>query len=396
MSRVYMNAGRAVDVVLSGQSLKAYCSRVRIGKEEYALACETIKYVDVINILFTRCGINASVLEVRTLGMLYVYTYERLFGKGKIQGGGAIKRSLMNHELELRRHLALLMDERGVSDHKQLVDKQYQEYTQMPTYIRINTLRCTAVEAIKRIFELYPNAMADAHIPNLFVLPPQSKGISELPEVKSGIFIIQDKASCMPSQLLFDAWKGGNIIDSCAAPGNKTSHLAALVSQSKIISGKKNPVTITAFDKSESRWNLLKNRIVQAGAHNIVTCLNEDFLSLNVNSPQYSNISAVLVDPSCSGSGVIRSLDRVYERVNTLSKSGYVDSVERIQNLRNFQVRAVRKAMSFPSVSVVVYSTCSVNEVLILFVLQVVIWIMFILNIQDENESVVCEVLNEE
>ena len=56
------------------------------------------------------------------------------------------------------------------------------------------------------------------------VLPLKSPSFGQHPRTKDGCLIIQDKASCFPSQLLMDAWTGGDVIDACAAPGNKTSH----------------------------------------------------------------------------------------------------------------------------------------------------------------------------
>jgi putative methyltransferase len=64
---------------------------------------------------------------------------------------------------------------------------------------------------------------------------------------------------------------------------------------------------------------------------------------------------------------VARAVERVHE-----SESGTIDS--RIDKLRNFQIMALRKALTFPQMQRVVYSTCSVHD--------------------EENESVVAEVLN--
>lgn len=164
----------------------------------------------------------------------------------------------------------------------------------------------------------------------------------------------------MPSQIFFDAWLGGDIIDACAAPGNKTSHVAALVQGCD--RPEKERVNIYACEKSETRCELLRNRMKLAGANNVIP-LNVDFLSLQSNDPKFSKVASILVDPSCSGSGVVRAIDRVYERVKIASVDQPAISTDRLKQLQAFQIRAVLHAMSFPSVQLVVYSTCSVDLV---------------------------------
>lgn len=94
--------------------------------------------------------------------------------------------------------------------------------------------------------ETYPLAQLDSHIPSLVCLPPNTSGIADfakkhrithnvLPSDRSdgaeqsqmSTFIIQDKASCMPAQILYDAYKNiskkkkkierkTDFIDACA------------------------------------------------------------------------------------------------------------------------------------------------------------------------------------
>lgn len=113
-----------------------------------------------------------------------------------------------------------------------------------------------------------------------------------------------------------------------------------------------------------------------AGAQEIVEVSNEDFLEVDVKCAKYKSVSCILLDPSCSGSGVARVLERVIERQgdrNTHTEKQMAVDI-RLGKLRAFQLAALRKAMSFPSVEFVVYSTCSIHR--------------------EENESVVAEVLS--
>jgi putative methyltransferase len=76
---------------------------------------------------------------------------------------------------------------------------------------------------------LLRNFARDAHIENLLLFPPQSK-LTDIPEYSDGRLILQDKASCFPAVVLAPpAHPESVIIDATAAPGNKTSHLSALM-----------------------------------------------------------------------------------------------------------------------------------------------------------------------
>jgi 25S rRNA (cytosine2278-C5)-methyltransferase len=370
MSRQYICAGKAVRAVLEeGKSFKGYCASVKIGKTDYALAAETLKYAEVIQTLLASCSITKSSFSIDlNLGMFTVMVYEILFGKGKISGGGAVKREVMIFIPQLNDAIEILMQERGVVERCDLLPKRIAEASRMPKYIRINILKLSPKQGLDLIQEQCPEAILDEHIRCLAVLPPRSSSFGEHPRVKDGSLIIQDKASCIPSQVIFDLWEGGNIVDSCAAPGNKTSHIAAQVyRQSKFPRPK-----IYAYDRSGPRSKLLKDRMMQAGA-NHVDVKNADFLGVDVTAEEFASVRSILCDPSCSGSGLIRSLDRTSDGVIEENEDDGTDEDDRLSRLQQMQLSVVRKAMSFPTVCNVVYSTCSIHD--------------------KENEDVVAEVL---
>jgi 25S rRNA (cytosine2278-C5)-methyltransferase len=130
----------------------------------------------------------------------------------------------------------------------------------IPRYARINALKWTvdqAIEAFQRSgfvlgdplddgtyvpprssinssnsFPAPPNLRnftRDAHVENLLLFPPQARLI-DTPEYSDGRLILQDKASCFSAVVLAPpAHPRTVIIDATAAPGNKTSHLSALM-----------------------------------------------------------------------------------------------------------------------------------------------------------------------
>lgn len=283
--------------------------------------------------------------------------------------GGAIKRIVSANLDKLRDSLQRLMASKNVIKHEDLLPTSVRIHSNLPRYVRINEIKADINQGLQDLRNsISKDLNFDEHIPSLVKLPHNQVGLGDNPFVKNGQWIIQDKASCFPSQILMDEWQstGGDIIDCCAAPGNKTSHMAAILYRSQI----SNPSDtghnrIFAFDKSVRRAELLQRRMDEAGATS-VTVSNEDFLQLDTSSKLYSNVRSILVDPSCSGSGVIRSLDRAVE----IAEDDSSNDSSRLKQLQEFQISIVLKAMSFPSVQTVVYSTCSIYEVSLLNTIQ--------------------------
>lgn len=181
----------------------------------------------------------------------------------------------------------------------------------------------------------------DPHVVDLFEFSPAMaktfNGSHEL--VSSGQFILQDKPSCFPAEILIrEAEKQPKaILDCCAAPGNKTTHAAALVFDE---GGQ-----VRALDRDPERLALLKRRVDLAGATN-VTCVLADFLTFNDFEPD-----AILLDPSCSGSGI----------VDERRPSSFAE--KKVDGLVAFQLEALTRALTqFSTVNRVVYSTCSVDD----------------------------------
>lgn len=412
MSRYYINAAEAVRACRNGKSFKGHFAARTAGKKEYAIAAETIKCMCLLQELMVAVNMNLEVMEIEDQDLLHVMMYELLFGSenSKIKGGGKVKRALMEYEGPLRREVKKMILAKGISYdvNQKLIPRDVLNQligcggnelgSNLPRYIRINHMKCkyTESELLEKLrseynFEVEPDAL----IPGLYQLPASTRGLGECDLVKTGSVIIQDKASCIPSQLLCDEWiehdklnqkldsllySGGDIIDACSAPGNKTSHMGSVLYD---YCCKQNRVDhlphINAFEKDPKRFKLLKSRMVDANAINrqphdendvqsdIISAKHADFLSIDVHDPKYRNVRYALLDPSCSGSGVSRAIER------NMDDADSQEDAKRQMQLHAFQVLVTKKAMSFPNVHTILYSTCSVHQV--------------------ENEDVVNEVL---
>jgi putative methyltransferase len=296
-----------------------------------------------------------------------------------------------------------------------------------PRWARINTLKSSLEQELATTFEGYRTdadvaevvgspgtekvLAIDRNIPDLIALPPEAD-MTKTQSYKDGKLILQDKASCFPAYLLIgdrdELASVGECIDGCAAPGNKTSHLAALLAKG----GRTNKKKIYACERDRGRSNTLKTMMERCGADAVSLKPECDFLTLDPHDEQYHKVTHLLLDPSCSGSGIVGREDiptlalpddprAQQSEINREPKSSRkrkrdhggatriqsmtedsnqteetrevaVDKT-RLQKLSNLQTRIVEHALCFPAAVRVTYSTCSVHV--------------------EENEAVVARIL---
>ncbi|KAJ1678972.1 hypothetical protein EV182_002986, partial [Spiromyces aspiralis] len=302
--------------------------------------------------------------------------HDLLLARGGLQHNSNrsnVCRAVLQHKTRLREELDRILRREGARSPKELVPEELKD--------NVNLLKAT-VESVVAAFEaegykllvapcqLRPRArafMVDEHLPDLLVFPP-SADLHDHALYINGSIILQDKASCFPAHVVSPP-RGSAAIDACAAPGNKTSHMASIM---------QNMGTIYAFDMDPRRLELLKSLTTKAGCKTIVPSC-QSFLEVNPGDPQYRDVEYLLLDPSCSGSGIINRLDRLVDHFATLVHTGpgrddsEADRRQRLANLAEFQTQVILHAMKFPSAKRISYSTCSVHR--------------------EENEEVVARVL---
>lgn len=297
----------------------------------------------------------------------------------------------------------------------ELVDASVYAGSQYPRWVRINTLKSSLEEQLATTFDGYAQVDSvqkvlgggdklvhvDQHIPNLVAVSPRFD-FAKCAAYKSGSIILQDKASCFPAYLLDPKPQDGDVIDGCAAPGNKTTHVAAII-KSQEERPPPTKTTIHAFEKDARRAKTLDKMVKMAGSDSFTYVhQGQDFLKVDPSHPWLRNVSAILLDPSCSGSGIVGRDDMpelhlpkatlakpskkrkrpeaannnimVDDDGNTTVVSSDKDLQARLGALSSFQLTLLLHAFTFPAAKRLTYSTCSVhaeeNEQVVLQALQ--------------------------
>ena len=164
-------------------------------------------------------------------------------------------------------------------------------------------------------------------------------GVESWPGFAEGLFYVQDESSMMVARALGPA-PGMKVIDACAAPGGKTTHLAQLMGDRG---------TIVANDVSEPKLALIKENLTRLGVGSVQTALG-DASELSGRFAGWAD--AVLVDAPCSALGVAGRRPDVRWRVKPGDLAGLAAEQARIAGAASSCVR--------PG-GVMVYSVCSLE-----------------------------------
>jgi len=161
--------------------------------------------------------------------------------------------------------------------------------------LRINTLKTT----MKECLEIFQKNNIDVRpinkLENGLVLKSKPRSIRNLPGYFEGKWLIQDRSSQWVAPLL-NPIKGDKILDACAAPGTKTTHLAQLI---------KDDGEILAIDRSDIRLKLLKENLERLNIKSVKS-LKIDATKLIEIKPEYINyFDKILIDAPCSGLGTL-------------------------------------------------------------------------------------------
>ncbi|KAI6924770.1 S-adenosyl-L-methionine-dependent methyltransferase [Hortaea werneckii] len=413
-------------------------------KTLFALSTEAAKWSDVLSEALEKSGI-LGVEKQLTPELALVLTHDLFLSKKGIAlpASHGLYTSVSKHKVRLSAELTKARLRRGCASLDQLrakIDDPSSNISadgesngtavaKYPRWVRINTIKTSLQSQLDTTFADYSRSSTvrgtlsggnekrlhiDKHIPNLLAISPNID-LTTTKAYKSGQIILQDKASCFPAYLLNPGSSEGDVIDACAAPGNKTTHLAAILAEKDNQNAK-----VIACEKNDLRSQTLAKMTKLAGGEKSITVkAKQDFMRLDPSAKEFRNVTALLLDPSCSGSGIVgrdgggltvhlptststdkgksssatssrgkkrkRQTDKPSPQqptnpVTTIPTSALEEQEEqpleepestsnsttttlqtRLTNLSTFQLRLLQHAMLFPSARKISYSTCSVH-----------------------------------
>lgn len=208
-----------------------------------------------------------------------------------------------------------------------------------PMWLRANAQHINAQDYRALLGDLVKEGEnSTACVPNCAILLARPVAVNQLPHFEQGWATVQDAHAQWSAELL-GGQNGELILDACAAPGGKTTHILEKAPQAKVM----------ALDIEESRLKRVRENLARLGQTAEVICGDasqpEQWLE---NGVQFDRI---LLDAPCSATGVIRR----HPDIKWLRKEEDIAALAQLQG----EILAALWARLKPN-GVLLYATCSV------------------------------------
>lgn len=208
-----------------------------------------------------------------------------------------------------------------------------------PFTIRVNSFKTNRDDLIKNLSQLGFKIEETTYDKALNVLNPN--GIIDTEYFEKGHFYVQDLGSILVSSFL-NPRKDSKVLDLCAAPGGKTTHLSELMD---------NTGEIVACDKSKGKINLIKENAQRLGCKNISPMINDARV---LNDDFVNKFDYVLVDAPCSGTGLYRKKPDIK----------WNKGIDDLKELGKIQLEILNNAKEYvKNQGLLLYSTCSLSKI---------------------------------
>jgi NOL1/NOP2/sun family putative RNA methylase len=207
----------------------------------------------------------------------------------------------------------------------------------LPAVVRVNTIKTGVDRAVAALeAEGITVEQTDWH-PGLLRLPDDQPG-ANWPYFHGWIYG-QEEVSAVPARVL-DPQQGERVWDACAAPGSKTSQIAALQDDDGVI---------VATDSNLGRLSALRTNTEQLGCTSVAVT-NEDARNHSLKPFDGEAYDRTLVDVPCSCEGTVR------KNPDTLDEW----TLDHVEGIAGVQKGVLRRAIQATKAGgTVVYSTCT-------------------------------------
>ena len=176
--------------------------------------------------------------------------------------------------------------------------------------VRYDPSRITAEELTARLTEESFTVSSGSFLDEVLTVGSGNTTIENSKAYQEGLFIVQNEAAALAS-VVASPKEGDRILDCCAAPGGKTTHLAEITHHKS---------EILALDSSMSRLELLNENLRRLKIDNVRTMVAD---STDLSSVD-GEFDLVLCDAPCSGLGIIGRkpdirLNMTYEKISSIA-----------------------------------------------------------------------------
>jgi 16S rRNA (cytosine967-C5)-methyltransferase len=173
-----------------------------------------------------------------------------------------------------------------------------------PLTLRVNEKKCSVaeMESALNATEFMVNTQAQRVAQSGLQLS-RSLPVSQLPGYQEGWFSVQDAAAQLAAPLLMDALapsavqKPLRILDACAAPGGKTSHLLEWAAKRHVA------VEVIALDVDAQRCEIIEENLTRLG-------FKARIMARDAAQPEDwydgQSFDGILLDAPCTASGIVR------------------------------------------------------------------------------------------
>jgi len=229
----------------------------------------------------------------------------------------------------------MILPEIFVQRMKTMLDNEFDEFKQsfdndVVTTIRINPSKYTGQPALTPV----------GHCSTGYVIPQRPLFTID-PFIHAGFYYVQESSSMFLEQAIKQTAKKSDlkVLDLCAAPGGKSTHLASLLSKDSLL---------VSNDVIRARGQILSENLKKWGKPNVVVTNNDphDFQRL----PGFFDL--LLIDAPCSGEGLFR---RDENAVHEWSPDNAQLCAQRQQRILADVWSTLREG------GILIYSTCTFN-----------------------------------